>query len=226
MRALCVHEANVRECKEGPSRRVFQVEATKFTEVGFHGKDVDTIIRDLMDAALTLTRYAPILPWRANAEYPRYPGYPGVLDDRDFSATGSCPSPRSHSLPLHALRNPSTRAAPHAHRHTAARHEAAHATAVRRPTAALAGWMEFDGMRWLQEARPPENEARDSGVSSCHVPPSDKCGALSLPFQSASVVWPMLLFHYRSYTSLDRSSNPGADVWASSGADVGQSWRS
>ena len=113
MRALCVHEANVRECKEGPSRPVFQVEATKFTEVGFHGKDVDTIIRDLMDAALTLTRYAPVLPWRANAECP---GYPGVRDDRDFSATGSCPSPRSHSLPLHALRNPSTRAARHAHR--------------------------------------------------------------------------------------------------------------
>lgn len=33
-----------------------KVEATKFTEVGFHGRDVDTIIRDLLEASLTLTR--------------------------------------------------------------------------------------------------------------------------------------------------------------------------
>jgi ATP-dependent HslUV protease ATP-binding subunit HslU len=33
-----------------------KVEATKFTEVGFHGRDVDTIIRDLVEAALPLTR--------------------------------------------------------------------------------------------------------------------------------------------------------------------------
>jgi ATP-dependent HslUV protease ATP-binding subunit HslU len=32
------------------------VEATKFTEVGFHGRDVDQIIRDLVDSAITLTR--------------------------------------------------------------------------------------------------------------------------------------------------------------------------
>jgi ATP-dependent protease HslVU (ClpYQ) ATPase subunit len=32
------------------------VEATKFTEVGFHGRDVDQIIRDLVDAAIILTR--------------------------------------------------------------------------------------------------------------------------------------------------------------------------
>ena len=29
-----------------------KVEATKFTEVGYHGRDVDTIIKDLMDASL------------------------------------------------------------------------------------------------------------------------------------------------------------------------------
>jgi hypothetical protein len=28
------------------------VEATKFTEVGYHGRDVDTIIRDLVEAAI------------------------------------------------------------------------------------------------------------------------------------------------------------------------------
>lgn len=33
-----------------------QVEATKFTEVGFHGRDVDQIIRDLVDAAIVTTR--------------------------------------------------------------------------------------------------------------------------------------------------------------------------
>jgi len=33
-----------------------KVEATKFTEVGYHGRDVDQIIRDLMDASMALTR--------------------------------------------------------------------------------------------------------------------------------------------------------------------------
>ena len=33
-----------------------KVEATKFTEVGFHGRDVDQIIRDLVDNAVVTTR--------------------------------------------------------------------------------------------------------------------------------------------------------------------------
>ncbi|GBF88761.1 ATP-dependent protease atpase [Raphidocelis subcapitata] len=33
-----------------------KVEATKFTEVGFHGRDVDSIIRDLVEAAAALVR--------------------------------------------------------------------------------------------------------------------------------------------------------------------------
>merc|ERR1719267_417944 len=33
-----------------------KVEATKFTEVGFVGKDVDQIIRDLVDVALSLEK--------------------------------------------------------------------------------------------------------------------------------------------------------------------------
>jgi len=33
-----------------------KVEATKYTETGFHGKDVDSIIQDLVEQALTLTR--------------------------------------------------------------------------------------------------------------------------------------------------------------------------
>lgn len=33
-----------------------KVEATKFTEVGFHGKDVDQIIRDLVDISISMTK--------------------------------------------------------------------------------------------------------------------------------------------------------------------------
>jgi len=33
-----------------------KVEATKFTEVGYHGRDVDQIVRDLVDVAMQLTR--------------------------------------------------------------------------------------------------------------------------------------------------------------------------
>lgn len=33
-----------------------KVEATKFTEVGFHGKDVDQIIRDLLDISIAMTK--------------------------------------------------------------------------------------------------------------------------------------------------------------------------
>jgi ATP-dependent HslUV protease ATP-binding subunit HslU len=33
-----------------------KVEATKYTEVGFHGKDVDQIVRDLLDVSINLTR--------------------------------------------------------------------------------------------------------------------------------------------------------------------------
>lgn len=32
------------------------MEATKFTEVGFHGRDVDSIIRDLVDNSILLTK--------------------------------------------------------------------------------------------------------------------------------------------------------------------------
>lgn len=33
-----------------------QVEATKFTEVGYHGRDVDSIIRDLVEVAQTTVK--------------------------------------------------------------------------------------------------------------------------------------------------------------------------
>ena len=39
-----------------PCLSMLQVEATKFTEVGFHGRDVDQIIRDLVDNAMVMTK--------------------------------------------------------------------------------------------------------------------------------------------------------------------------
>merc|ERR1719181_1590197 len=33
-----------------------KVEATKFTEVGFHGRDVDEMVRELVESAMVLTR--------------------------------------------------------------------------------------------------------------------------------------------------------------------------
>ena len=45
-----------------------KVEATKFTEVGYVGRDVDSIIRDLVDAAIKQTREAEMKKVRVQAE--------------------------------------------------------------------------------------------------------------------------------------------------------------
>ena len=45
-----------------------KVEATKFTEVGYVGKEVDSIIRDLTDSAMKLVRQQEIIKNRAKAE--------------------------------------------------------------------------------------------------------------------------------------------------------------
>lgn len=45
-----------------------KVEATKFTEVGYVGKDVDTIVRDLVDVAVKQTREAEMRKLRSRAE--------------------------------------------------------------------------------------------------------------------------------------------------------------
>ena len=45
-----------------------KVEATKFTEVGYVGKDVDTIVRDLVDVAIKLTREQAMRGVRDRAE--------------------------------------------------------------------------------------------------------------------------------------------------------------
>ena len=46
-----------------------KVEATKFTEVGYVGRDVDTIIRDLVDAAIKQTREGEARKVRDRAAY-------------------------------------------------------------------------------------------------------------------------------------------------------------
>jgi ATP-dependent HslUV protease ATP-binding subunit HslU len=45
-----------------------KVEATKFTEVGYVGKDVDSIVRDLVEMAVKQTRVAEMRKMRARAE--------------------------------------------------------------------------------------------------------------------------------------------------------------
>lgn len=45
-----------------------KIEATKFTEVGYVGRDVDTIIRDLIDIGIKQTREAEIRKMRTRAE--------------------------------------------------------------------------------------------------------------------------------------------------------------
>ena len=45
-----------------------KVEATKFTEVGYHGRDVDQIIRDLMDIAINLVKKQKTDEMRSTAE--------------------------------------------------------------------------------------------------------------------------------------------------------------
>ena len=58
-----------------------KVEATKFTEVGYHGRDVDTMVRDLLDQAIQMVRREH---WRL------------VRDKAKADAAGAsagCPSP-------------------------------------------------------------------------------------------------------------------------------------
>ncbi len=50
-----------------------KIEATKFTEVGYVGRDVEQIIRDLVEIAITQTRRAPSarMCWRARSSPPK-----------------------------------------------------------------------------------------------------------------------------------------------------------
>jgi ATP-dependent HslUV protease ATP-binding subunit HslU len=44
-----------------------KVEATKFTEVGYVGRDVDSIVKELVDVAVKLTREAEMAPKSASS---------------------------------------------------------------------------------------------------------------------------------------------------------------
>ncbi len=76
-----------------------KVEATKFTEVGYVGREVDSIIKDLMDVAVKLTReteMAKVRPRATDAAEERVldallprPRSPGFIDDADNSSRDS-----------------------------------------------------------------------------------------------------------------------------------------
>ena len=73
-----------------------KVEATKFTEVGYVGKDVDAIIRDLADVAVKQTRVAEMAKVRARAE--------DAAEDRILDIL--IPGPRHESGGLQAAETP------------------------------------------------------------------------------------------------------------------------
>ena len=66
-----------------------KIEATKFTEVGYVGRDVDSIVRDLVDAAVKMTRQSEMHKVQARAEQAAeervlnalLPGAPGWTGD-------------------------------------------------------------------------------------------------------------------------------------------------
>jgi ATP-dependent HslUV protease ATP-binding subunit HslU len=75
-----------------------KVEATKFTEVGYVGRDVDSIIRDLMDISIKLTREAEMAKVRHRAQeaaeervldalLPRPRGSHGAAENAEESTT-------------------------------------------------------------------------------------------------------------------------------------------
>ena len=78
-----------------------KVEATKFTEVGYVGKDVDSIIRDLADIAVKQTREAEIARLRLRAE--------DAAEERILDAL--IPPPRSEGFGFNADEKPADSAA-------------------------------------------------------------------------------------------------------------------
>ena len=78
-----------------------KVEATKFTEVGYVGKDVESIIRDLADVAYKLTREQAVKRVRTQAE--------DRAEDRILDALlprrQSAPTDWSHDAPAPAIEN-------------------------------------------------------------------------------------------------------------------------
>jgi len=65
-----------------------KVEATKFTEVGYVGKDVESIIRDLADTSVKMTREQAMARVRSRAEDAAYDRVVDILLPRPASAIG------------------------------------------------------------------------------------------------------------------------------------------
>ena len=70
-----------------------KVEATKFTEVGYVGKDVESIIRDLADTSVKMTREQAMAKVRSRAEDAAYDRVVDVLLPRPASAIGFANEP-------------------------------------------------------------------------------------------------------------------------------------
>ena len=72
-----------------------KIEATKFTEVGYVGRDVDTIVRDLVDIGIKQTREAEMRKVRARAEDAAEDRVIDILvpPPRDFGFSASSPQP-------------------------------------------------------------------------------------------------------------------------------------
>lgn len=64
-----------------------KVEATKFTEVGYHGRDVDQIVRDLMDVSMALTKKRNMERLRGEAKSVVVERILDILVGPSFSAT-------------------------------------------------------------------------------------------------------------------------------------------
>jgi len=74
-----------------------KVEATKFTEVGYVGRDVDTIIRDLIDIGVKQTRQSEMAKVRARAEDAAEDRILDILlpPPRDFGFANASSEPRT-----------------------------------------------------------------------------------------------------------------------------------
>ena len=70
-----------------------KVEATKFTEVGYVGKDVESIIRDLVDSSVKMTREQAVARVRSRAEDAAYERVLDVLLPKPQSAIGFANEP-------------------------------------------------------------------------------------------------------------------------------------
>ncbi len=85
-----------------------KVEATKFTEVGYVGRDVDSMIRDLVDVALKMTRGEEMDKVRNRAEDAAEERVLDILlppaRDMGFAATGAAPRTTTEGAARQAFR--------------------------------------------------------------------------------------------------------------------------